>query len=152
MITPSVETTQLPALTSAEHLISFLQLREALINYLPEGFSEILADQALHYVVPLTLYPIGYHCNPNAPLPFITLVSQKNYIALHHLGLYADTDLLQWFKAEFTKVGKTKLDMGKSCIRFKKPEHIPISLMQELFAKLSPDSWITLYERSIKRF
>jgi hypothetical protein len=98
------------------------------------------------YVVPKSIYPSGYHCDTKLPLPFINLASQKNFIALYHMGIYADEKFLNWFVNEFPKHTKAKLDMGKSCIRFKKPEQIPFELIAELVSKISVQNWIDLYE------
>ena len=98
------------------------------------------------YVVPHTIYSKGYHCNPKLPLPFINLASQKNFIALYHMGLYSEKKLLHWFQDEWKEHSIKKLDMGKSCIRFKKPEDVPIPLIEELATKLTPQQWIVLYE------
>lgn len=103
------------------------------------------------YVVPHSLYPAGYHCDPKQPLPFMGLASQKNNISFYHMGLYADTELLNWFTSEYPKYSKTRLDMGKSCIRFKKEENIPFPLLAELVRKMKPDDWIRLYESNLKR-
>ena len=101
----------------------------------------------LGYVVPHEIYPNGYHCNPKEPLPFINVASQKNYVALYHSGIYADDALKDWFVEEYAKHVPTKLDMGKSCIRFKKMERIPYALVGELCQKMTPSDWITLYEK-----
>lgn len=127
------------------------QLRETVLRSLPPGFSETISYGMIGYVVPHTLYPAGYHCDPKLPLPFINIASQKNFIALYHMGLYADKELLDWFVGEYPKHSKTKLDMGKSCIRFKKPAQIPFTLLTELLAKISPADWISLYESQLKR-
>ena len=103
------------------------------------------------WVVPHELYPPGYHCDPKQPLPFIGIGSQKNHIALYHMGIYSDPKLLAWFESEWPKHSNRKLDMGKSCIRFKKPEHVTISLIAELAAKMTPSEWIERYEASMKR-
>jgi hypothetical protein len=102
------------------------------------------------YVVPHSLYPDGYHCDPKLPLPFMSIASQKNFIALYHMGIYSDPELLEWFKAEYPKYVKTKLDMGKSCIRFKKPETIPYELIAQLSTKMTPQNWIDRYESVVK--
>lgn len=122
------------------------QLREVLRQNLPKGFKETMGYGMVAYVVPHELYPAGYHVDPSLPLPFINLASQKNYIALYHMGLYADTNLLRWFEMEYPKYSTTKLDMGKSCIRFKKPEQIPFELIGQLVAKMEVADWIALYE------
>jgi len=126
------------------------RLRNILLQNLPAGFEETISYGMIGFVVPHTLYPAGYHCDPKLPLPFISMASQKNFIALYHMGLYADQRLLDWFIAEYTKHSKTKLDMGKSCIRFKKPDQIPYSLIGELAAKITPQAWMETYEAIFK--
>jgi hypothetical protein len=128
-----------------------LDIREALLTNLPKGFREEMSYGMLGYVVPHTLYPQGYHCDPKLPLPFISLASQKNFIALYHMGLYADKDLLDWFINEYPKHSKAKLDMGKSCIRFKKATDIPVELIGKLAAKMTVQEWITVYKKNYVR-
>ena len=127
------------------------QLRDTIVQNLPQGFSEGLQYGMLGYAVPHSRYPAGYHVNPQQPLPFVGLASQKNFIALYHMGLYAMPQLLEWFREEYPKHSKTKLDMGKSCIRFKKPEQIPFELIGELMQKVTPVEWITVYEETLKK-
>lgn len=127
------------------------KLRAVILKNLPEGFEETMNYGMIGYVVPHTLYPEGYHCDPKLPLPFINLASQKNYIALYHMGVYSDPDLLKWFKEAYADRVPTKLDMGKSCIRFKKPEHIPYDLVGELCSKVGTSEWISRYEKAVKR-
>jgi hypothetical protein len=103
------------------------------------------------YVVPHSLYPEGYHCDPKLPLPFLNIASQKNYIALYHMGLYADSALQDWFMAEYPERTPHKPDMGKSCVRFKKIEDIPLDLVGELCTKMTVRDWVSLYEKNIKR-
>ena len=103
------------------------------------------------WVVPHSKYPAGYHCNPEDPLPFMSIASQKHFIAVYHMGVYANPALLKWFKAQHAKASPKKLDMGKSCIRYKKPEDIPFELIGELAAKITPDEWIATYEKVLKR-
>ncbi len=105
----------------------------------------------LGYVVPHSLYPAGYHVQPELPLPFINLASQKNFIALYHSGIYADPALMNWFKNEYPIHCKRKLDMGKSCVRFKSMDDIPYELIAELCTKMTPTEWISLYEKNIKK-
>jgi hypothetical protein len=105
----------------------------------------------LCYAVPHTLYPAGYHCDPKLPLPFMGIASQKNHIAVYRMGIYADETLLNWFRDAYGKHSKTKLDMGKSCIRFRKPEHVPLQLIGELASKMTPQQWIETYTSQIKR-
>jgi hypothetical protein len=125
-------------------------LRNCLLHSLPEGFAEEMAYKMPSYVVPHSLYPAGYHCDFKQPLPFISIAAQKNFIALYHMGIYADAQLLDWFTTEYPKHSKAKLDMGKSCIRFKKPEDIPFELLAQLLAKMTPQDWIALYEKQFK--
>lgn len=122
------------------------QLRQVVVDHLPDGFEEVISGSMLHYVVPLRLYPAGYHCQPTQPLPFISLASQKQHVAVYHMGVYADPDLLSWFTEEYARVTGRKPDMGKSCIRFKKPETIPFALIGELAGKWTPADWIRVYE------
>ena len=126
------------------------KLREVILKNLPKGFKEEMSYGMIGYVVPHTLYPAGYHCNPSLPLPFMNLASQKNFVSLYHMGIYANKELLDWFTVEYAKQSKTKLDLGKSCLRFKKMDQIPFKLIGELSKKISPDRWIKFYEKLIK--
>jgi len=128
-----------------------MELRKVILKNLPKGFVEVMNYGMLGYVVPHSMYPDGYHCNPKLPLPFMNIASQKNFIAVYHMGMYADKKLLNWFTKEYSKLVKTKIDMGKSCLRFKKPDQIPIKLIGELAGKMSAKDWITIYEKNIKR-
>lgn len=131
--------------------VAVSKLRKTVKASLPEGFQECISYKMIGYVVPHSLYAPGYHCDPKLPLPFINIASQKNFVALYHSGIYADKKLLDWFVGEYPKHVKTKLDMGKSCIRFKKMENIPYELIAELCQKITPKAWIELYEKNIKR-
>jgi hypothetical protein len=131
--------------------VAMQELRKVILKNLPKGFKEEMNYGMIGYVVPHTLYPDGYHCNPEQPLPFMNIASQKNFIAVYHMGMYAEKKLLDWFTAEYAKTNKTKLDMGKSCMRFKKPDQIPFKLIGELAAKLSPKDWIGYYEKHYKK-
>lgn len=125
------------------------ELRKVILKNLPKGFEETMSYGMLGYVVPHSLYPAGYHCNPALPLPFMNIASQKNFIAVYHMGIYADKGLLKWFIKEYSKHVTTKLDMGKSCIRFKKPDQIPFKLIGQLAAKMKSKEWIALYEKNV---
>lgn len=129
----------------------FNQLRETILANLPKGFVEEMNYGMIGYVVPHSIYPDGYHCSPELPLPFANIASQKNFIALYHSGIYADPKILDWFVTEYPKHCKTKLDMGKSCIRFKKPDQIPFKLIAQLMKKVSVNDWIKVYEKNIKK-
>ena len=126
------------------------ELRKVILKNLPKGFKECMSYGMIGYVVPHSLYPDGYHCDPKLPLPFIGIASQKHFIAVYHMGIYASKELLIWYTKEYAKLSKTKLDMGKSCMRFKKPEQIPFKLIGELVAKMSPKDWINIYEKQYK--
>lgn len=132
----------------AERQSSFNELRDAIVKNLPKGFEEVMNYGMIGYVVPHSIYPAGYHCSPQLPLPFMGIASQKNFIAYYHMGIYADKKLYDWFTTEYPKHCKTKLDMGKSCIRFKKTSDIPYKLIAELVKKVSVKDWIQLYESS----
>ncbi len=134
-----------------ERKIPISKLRDTVRDNLPAGFEECINYNMIGYVVPHSSYPAGYHCNPKLPLPFISIASQKNFIALYHAGIYADNDLLDWFVKEYPKYVSTKLDMGKSCIRFKKVANIPYDLIATLCQKMTADEWINLYEKNVKR-
>jgi uncharacterized protein YdhG (YjbR/CyaY superfamily) len=127
------------------------ELRNAVLKNIPEGFTEVMSYGMLGYVVPHEIYPAGYHCNPKLPLPFVAIASQKNFIAFYHMGIYANPALLKWFVDEYPKHSKAKLDMGKSCIRFKKPEQIPFKLIGELIKKVTVKDWIACYEKNLKK-
>ena len=126
------------------------KLRKQIIDNLPEGVEERLSYGMVGYVIPHSIYPEGYHCTPELPLPFMNLASQKNFIAVYSMVIYAKKDLLDWFVSEYAKRCKYKLDMGKSCIRFKRLNDIPFDLIGELTAKVSVQEWIDLYESLYK--
>ncbi|MEZ4777919.1 MAG: DUF1801 domain-containing protein [Flavobacteriaceae bacterium] len=126
------------------------KLRQTILKNLPKGFEEGIGYGMIAYYVPHSLYPDGYHCAPETPLPFMNVASQKNFIALYHMGLYSKKELLDWFVGEYPKHCKTKLDMGKSCIRFKKTADIPYQLIGELTSKMTTEEWISIYENAYK--
>ena len=130
---------------------SMNKLRTIINTNLPKGFEECLGYGMPSWVVPHSIYPSGYHTTPHLPLPFMSLASQKNFIALYYMGIYADKNLLDWWEKEYAKQCKRKLDMGKSCIRFKYLDDIPYELIAELCKKITPNDWIKVYEGSIKR-
>jgi len=150
---------QIPS-TSVEDYISkipeerqdiFKKIFDTISENLPTGFKENISYGMIGWEVPLETYPAGYHCTPGSALPFLALASQKNFIALYHMGIYAKPELLDWFVAEYPKHCKRKLDMGKSCIRFKKMDDIPYGIIAELSAKISPEMWIEKYETVFKK-
>ena len=127
------------------------QLRNTILKNLPKGFKEVMSYGMIGYVVPHDLYPAGYHCDPKLPLGFMNIASQKNFIALYHMGIYGSPTLLKWFTDEYPKHSKGKLNMGKGCIRFSKPEDIPYKLIGELVKKITVKDWIESYEKMLKR-
>lgn len=129
----------------------FRKLHDVIVKNLPKGFEAAMSYGGLGYVVPHSLYPAGYHCKPSEPLPFAGIASQKNSINLYHMGIYAQPSLLEWFVKEFPKHTAQKLDMGKSCIRFKKLEDIPYQLIGKLMTKMTVEDWIEIYESKVKR-
>jgi len=126
-------------------------LRNIIKNNIPKGFEEVMSYGMIGYVVPHSIYPSGYHCNPKLPLPYINIGSQKNFIVLHHLGIYGSTEILDWFVSEYPKHAKHKFDMGKGCVRFKKVNEIPYLLIEELINKISLEKYIAQYEENIKQ-
>lgn len=130
---------------------AFNKLHHVILKNLPKGFEAAISYGGLGYVVPHTVYPYGYHCKPIEPLPFAGLASQKNSINFYHMGIYSDPELLEWFVEAYPKHSKQKLDMGKSCIRFKKIDQIPYELIGELMQKITVKQWIDLYESKLKK-
>lgn len=144
--TPDDYISQLPE----ERKAAITKLRNTILKNIPNGFEETISYGMIGYVVPHTTYPKGYHCDPKLPLPFINLASQKNFIALYNMGIYVNKDVYDWFVTEYPKHCKRKLDMGKSCIRFKYLDDIPYELIGELTSKITVDEWISYYETVIK--
>jgi uncharacterized protein YdhG (YjbR/CyaY superfamily) len=130
---------------------AFNELRKTILENIPKGFEECMSYGMIGYVVPHAIYPKGYHCDPKLPLPFMNIASQKNFIALYHMGIYSNPKLLEWFTSEFPKHSKYKLDMGKGCVRFKKPDAIPFQLIGELMTKISVPDYITIHEFHLKK-
>jgi hypothetical protein len=130
---------------------AIIMLRNELLQNLPAGFVEAMSYGMVGYVVPHSLYPSGYHCKPEEPLPFAGFANQKNFIAFYHMGIYADPNLMNWFIENYPKHTDAKLDMGKSCIRFKHPGKIPFKLFGELISKVSVNDWIATYEAAFRK-
>jgi hypothetical protein len=127
------------------------KLRKVILKNLPKGFKEMIGYGMIRYAVPHSIYPDGYHCDPKQPLPFMGIASQKNHISFYHMGIYSDKKLFEWFLKEYTKISKSKPDMGKSCVRFRKAENIPYELIGKLTAKITPQEWIKIYSKSFKK-
>ncbi len=128
---------------------AILKLREVINKSIPEGFKESTGYGMMGWCVPHSIFPAGYHCKPTDPLPFAGIAAQKNFIAVYHMGIYAIPELLNWFTAEHAKRSPKRLDMGKSCIRYKKPEDIPYDLIGELFSKLTVKDWVKVYQDNL---
>lgn len=142
--TPDEYVSKLPE----ERKAAFTELRNTILDNLPEGFHEEMNYGMIGYVVPHSIYPAGYHCDPKLPLPFMNIANQKNFIGFYHMGLYSNKKLLDWFVNEYPKHSARKLDMGKSCVRFKNVEHIPFELLGQLTRKISVEDWVEVYEKS----
>ena len=127
------------------------KLRGVVSKKLPKGFNEVMSYGMLGYVVPHEIYPNGYHCTPELPLPFFNIASQKNSINIYHMALYGDKQLYDWFVTEYPKHCKSKLDMGKSCVRFKKLDDIPFDLIGELLSRITVEDWIKMYEKMLRK-
>ncbi len=134
-----------------DRLEPFNKLHDVIMKNLPKGFEAAISYGGLGYVIPHSLYPAGYHCKPIEPLPFAGIASQKNSINFYHMGIYSEPKLLEWFVSEYPKYSEQKLDMGKSCVRFKKLDQIPYKLIGELMKKMSVKKWISIYETNIKK-
>ena len=128
-----------------------IELIDVVEKNIPNGFEKIMNYGMPSFVIPHSIYPNGYHVTPDLPLPFIGIASQKNHIGFYHMGLYADSKLLDWFISEYPKYCKLKLDMGKSCIRFKNISEIPYELIGILSSKMTVKDWIDIYEKNIKK-
>lgn len=135
----------------AERKPAFEKLRETISKNLPKGFEECISYGMPAFVVPHKIYPNGYHCKPTEPLPFISIAAQKTAISVYHMGMYMDKSLYNWFVAEYPKHCKTKIDIGKSCIKFKKVDDIPYNLIGELVKKITVKDWIEKYESLLKK-
>jgi uncharacterized protein YdhG (YjbR/CyaY superfamily) len=151
MKTPETTIVEILANVPEDRKEAFTKLHNTIVANLPEGFEPSISYGMLGYVIPHSLYPAGYHCKPAEPLPFASIASQKNSINLYHMGIYLDPSLMEWFVAEYPKHSQQKLDMGKSCLRFKKTEHIPYDLLGQLMQKMTAEQWIALYERNLKK-
>lgn len=135
----------------ADRIEPMTKLRDIIKKNIPKGFSEGMSYGMLGYIVPHSIYPEGYHCDPKQPLPFVCVASQKNFISFHHMGIYGNPELLEWFKQEYPKYSKQKLDMGKGCIRFKKMDQIPFKLIGNLMKKISVKDYIKKYEENLNQ-
>jgi len=134
-----------------DRIEAFQRLRETVKENLPRGFVESLSYGIPGFVIPHSLYPAGYHCKPEEPLPFISIGNQKHFIGFYHMGIYVFPDIAAWFEKEYLALDLGKPDMGKSCIRLKKMDRIPYSLLGQLCRKITAEDWIAAYEKEIRR-
>lgn len=132
-----------------DRLEAISALRKVINDNLPDGYEEGMQYGMIGWYVPHSVYPPGYHCDPKQPLPFIAVASQKNHIGFYAFCIYGDDDVREWFIEEFKKTGK-RLDMGKSCVRFKKLDGIPLELIGQVVAKIPVDQFVASYEANIK--
>ena len=151
MKTPETTIDEILANLPDDRKEAFTKLHQTIVENLPKGFEPGISYGMIGYVIPHHLYPAGYHCKPSEPLPFASLASQKNSISFYHMGIYMDAALMEWFVSEYPKHSAQKLDMGKSCMRFKKPDQIPFELIGQLMQKMTAAQWIALYERNLKK-
>jgi len=139
------------AIADPERKAAIVKLRAVIKKNIPKGFEEYFAYGMPGFCVPHSIYSEGYHCDTKIPLPFVAFANQKNFVAIYHMGLYAMPDLMQWFTSEHAAIAKRKLDIGKSCIRYKKIDEIPYDLLGELLTKTTVKQWIEFYEKNYKR-
>jgi Domain of unknown function (DU1801) len=119
-------------------------VRDVILENLPDGYEEGIGFGMLEYRVPLERYPETYN---GKPLSYVALANQKNHMSLYLMGVYGDSGEESWFQREYRASGK-KLDMGKSCVRFKRLEDLPLKLVGEAVARTGVDDYIAMYERS----
>jgi len=124
-------------------------VREVILKNLPKGCEEVMQYGMIGYVVPHSVYPPGYHCDPKQPLPFIGLASQKNHMAVYMMCIYTDKETENWFVKAYKASGK-KLDKGKSCIRFKKLDDLALDVIGQAVGRKSVKEHIALYEKNHK--
>jgi len=119
------------------------EVREVILKNLPKGIEENMNWGMIAYEIPLSTYPDTYN---GQPLMYAALASQKNYMAVYLTNVYGNPKLEEWFLAEYKKTGK-KLDMGKSCVRFKTIDDLPLELIGKTIAKTTPEDMIDVFEK-----
>jgi len=132
----------------ADRRVAVQALRKVILKNIDKRFEEGMQYGMIGYYVPHSIYPAGYHCDPRQPLPYACLASQKNYLSLHIMSLYANSVHEKWFRAAWAKSGK-KLDMGMCCIRIKKVEDVPQDVIGEAFRRVSLDDYVDFYEKAM---
>jgi len=131
-----------------ERRVAIETIRQEILKNLPEGYEEGMQYGGIGYYVPHSIYPAGYHCDPKQALPFVGLASQKNHMAVYLFCIYCNPDATKKFIQEYQETGK-KLDMGSSCVRFKKLENLPVELIGTTIAAIPVDEFIRSYEMAI---
>jgi hypothetical protein len=124
-------------------------IRQAILANLPPGYEEGMQYGMIGYFVPHSVYPPGYHCDPKQPLPFAALASQKNYISVYLMCVYGHREHERWFREAWAKTGK-KLDMGKSCVRFKRIDDVPLQVIGQAIRRVPAKKFIEYYESAVK--
>ena len=125
-------------------------IREVILKVLPKGYEEGMQWGMPSYFVPLSAYPVGYNCQPDQPLPFVGFASQKNHMVFYGFCIYMDEELKNRFVADWEKTGK-KLDMGKSCVRFKKLEDVPLKVIGDAVKRVPMKKYIKQYEAQLQQ-
>ncbi len=123
-------------------------LRDAITEALPEGYQEGIQYGMIGWSIPHSIYPAGYHCDPKQPVPFVSIASQKSHMAVYLFCLYLEPEAVEKFQADWKATG-TKLDMGKSCLRFKKWSDVRVELIQDVIRSASVEKFLAAYEASI---
>ncbi|MGZ8318351.1 MAG: DUF1801 domain-containing protein [Telluria sp.] len=130
-------------------------VREVIVANLDSGYAEGMHYGAIGYVVPHSVFPDGYHCNPKQPLPFAGLASQKNYVSLYLMGVCfgctADDETAEgkWLREAWAASGKKKLDMGKACVRIKKLDDVPLDVIGEAVRRMPALLYIERYKEGL---
>jgi hypothetical protein len=122
-------------------------VRGVILKNLPKGYAEGIQYGMIGYFVPHDVYPPGYHCDPKQPLPFVSLASQKNHMAVYLYCLYSDPDMLDWFREAWAATGR-KLDMGKSCVRFKKLDQVALDVVADAIRAIPVKDFVAHYDAS----
>ena len=128
-------------------------VREVILANLDTDYSEDMQYGMIGYAVPHSVFPAGYHCDPSQPLPFAGIASQKNYVSIYLMGMAwsPDSEDMQWLRAAWPASGKKKLDMGKSCIRFKKLDDIALDVIGEAIRRVPAQEFIARYLRTLAK-
>jgi hypothetical protein len=116
-------------------------VRQVVLANLDKDYEEGMQYGMIGYYVPHRVYPAGYHCDPRQPLPFAGLASQKNYMSLYLMCVYGNSEHSRWFRDAWSKTGK-KLDMGKSCVRFKRPDDLALEVIAEAIRRVPAKTYI----------